>query len=145
MRPTQTVSVGRSACFGAANCGIIRRIGNERYPRMRAAAIAFVIALALAPSLALAQAASPGGAGGPPPSGPGGPGGPAPGKASPPPGAISRDQFIKLRAEAAGRLFDQIDTNHTGYITRAQFRDFMRARRPGGLPPAPAGGPPSKQ
>jgi hypothetical protein len=140
MRLTQTASAGRSACFGAAICGMIGRIGNRRYPRMRAAAIGFVIALALAPSLALAQAASPGG---PPPSGPGGP---APGepKASPPPGAISRDQFIKLRAEAAGRLFDQIDTNHTGYITGAQFRDFMRARRPGGLPPAPAGGPPSQ-
>jgi len=107
---------------------------------MRAAAIYFVIALALAPSLAFAQAASPGGAppgqtGGAPPSGP---------KASPPPGAISRDQFIQQRAEAAGRLFDRIDTNHTGYITRAQLRAFMRARRGGGPQPGPAG-PPSQQ
>jgi hypothetical protein len=115
---------------------------------MRAAAIYFVIALALAPSLAFAQAASPGGAppgqtGGAPPSGPGGPppGGP---KASPPPGAISRDQFIQQRAEAAGRLFDRIDTNHTGYITRAQLRAYMRARRGGGPQPGPAG-PPSQQ
>jgi hypothetical protein len=105
---------------------------------MRTAAICFVIALALAPSLAFAQAASPGGAppsetGGPPPGGP---------KAPPPPGAISRDQFVQQRAEAAGRLFDRIDTNHTGYITRAQLRAYMAARRGGGRP---AGGPPSQQ
>jgi hypothetical protein len=102
---------------------------------MPTAAICFVIALALAPSLAFAQAASPAGAppsetGGPPPGGP---------KASPPPGAISRDQFIQRRAEAAGRLFDQIDTNHTGYITGAQLRAFMLAHRPA---PAPGGPPP---
>jgi hypothetical protein len=108
---------------------------------MRAAAIGFVIALALVPSGAFAQAASPGAAppgetGGPPPGGP---------KAPPPPGAISRDQFIQRRAEAAGRLFDQIDTNRTGYITRAQLLDFMRARRGGGPPPAPAGAPPSQK
>jgi hypothetical protein len=107
---------------------------------MRAAAIAFIIALALAPSGAFAQAASPGGPG---PSGPAGQ--PPGGGAAPPPGAISRDQFIQQRAEAAGRLFDRIDTNHTGYITRAQFRDFMRARRGGGPPPAPAGAPPSQK
>jgi EF hand domain-containing protein len=111
---------------------MIRRVSNERCSRMRAAAIGFVIALALAPSVAFAQAASPGG---PPPGGAGAP---------PPPGAISRDQFIQQRAEAAGRLFDQIDTNHTGYITRAQFRAFMRARRAGGPQPG-AAGPPSQQ
>jgi hypothetical protein len=112
---------------------------------MRAAAIGLVIVLAFAPSVAFAQAASPGGSppgetGGPPPSGPAGP--PPGGGAPPPPGAISRDQFIQQRAEAAGRLFDQIDTNHTGYITRAQLRAYMRARRAGGPPP---GGPPSQQ
>ena len=98
---------------------------------MRAAAIAFAIALALAPSAAFAQAGAQGGAAGPPPSGPGA-------AAAPPPGAISRDQFVQRHAEAAGRLFDQIDTNHTGYITRAQLLAFMRARHPGG-PPAPGG------
>lgn len=76
---------------------------------MRAAAIAFIIVLALAPSLAFAQAAGP--------------------------GAISRDQFVQQRADAAGRLFDQIDTNHTGYITRAQLRAYLRGRRGGGPPP----------
>jgi hypothetical protein len=91
---------------------------------MRAAAIGLVIALLLVPSVAFAQAAPPGGT-------------------PPPPGAISRDQFIQQRAEAAGRLFDQIDANHTGYVTRAQLRAFLRARRGGG-PPAPAG-PPSQQ
>ena len=94
---------------------------------MRAPAIGLVIALTLAPSLAFAQAASPGG---PPPGGAG---------ASPAPGAISRDQFIQQRAAAAGRLFDQIDTNHTGYITGAQLRAFMLAHRPA---PAPGGPPP---
>ena len=98
---------------------------------MRTAAIAFVIALALAPSAALAQAGPPGGPGGPPP---GQPGGPPPG-APPPPGAMSRDQFIQQRAAAAGRLFDRIDTNHTGYITKAQLRSFARGRRGGGPPP----------
>jgi hypothetical protein len=99
---------------------------------MRAPAIGLVIALTLAPSLAFAQAASPGG---PPPGGAG---------ASPAPGAISRDQFIQQRAAAAGRLFDQIDTNHTGYITGAQFRAFMRARRGAGPQPGPAGQPPQQ-
>jgi hypothetical protein len=99
---------------------------------MRAAAIGFAIALALAPSAAFAQA----GPGGAPPSGPGA-------AAAPPPGAISRDQFIQRHAEAAGRLFDQIDTNHTGYITRAQLGDFMRARR--AAQPLAPGGPPSQQ
>ena len=97
---------------------------------MPTAAICFVIALALAPSLAFAQAASPGGPG---PSGPAGQ--PPGGGAAPPPGAISRDQFIQQRAEAAGRLFDRIDTNHTGYITKAQLRSFARGRRGGGPPP----------
>jgi hypothetical protein len=106
---------------------------------MRAAAIGFVIALALAPSAAFAQAAAPGG---PPPSGPGGP--PPGGGAPPPPGAFTRDQFIQQRAEQAGQVFDRIDTDHKGYITRAQLRAFMRARRGGGPPPGPAG-PPSQQ
>jgi hypothetical protein len=39
----------------------------------------------------------------------------------------------------AGRLFDQIDTNHTGYITRAQLRAFVCARRGGAPQPGPAG------
>jgi hypothetical protein len=112
---------------------------------MRAAAIAFVIALALAPSLAFAQAAGPppGDQGAPPPGGPppGEQGMPPPGGGvAVPPGAISRDQFIQQRAEAAGRLFDQIDTNHMGYITRAQLRAYSRARRAGG-----PGGPPPQQ
>jgi hypothetical protein len=101
---------------------------------MRAPAIGFVIALALAPGVAFAQAEPPGGP--PPPSGAG---------ATPPPGAISRDQFIQQRAEAAGRVFDQIDTNHTGYITRAQLRAYVLARRAGAQPPKPSGGPPPQQ
>jgi hypothetical protein len=48
---------------------------------------------------------------------------------------MSRDQFIQQRAAAAGRLFDRIDTNHTGYITKAQLRAFARGRRGGGAPP----------
>ena len=92
---------------------------------MRASAIGFVIALALVPAAAFAQA-PPGGPGGPPPGGPG----------ASPPGAISRDQFVQRRAEAAGRLFDQIDVNHTGYITKAQLRAWMAQHRRG------AGGPP---
>jgi hypothetical protein len=121
-------------------------VGNERGPRMRAAAIAFVFALALAPSLAFAQATPPAGPGGPPPGDqgaapPGGPAGPAPSgpgglPAGAPSGAISRDQFIELRAQAAGRLFDEIDTDHKGYITREQMRAYIRARRGGaGAPP----------
>ncbi len=110
---------------------------------MRAAAIAFIITLTLAPSLAFAQAVGPGGPppgeqGAPPPGEQGAP--PPGGGVAPPPGAITRDQFVQQRAEAAGRLFDQIDTNHTGYITRAQLRAYARARRGGG-----PGGPPPQQ
>jgi hypothetical protein len=116
---------------------------------MRASAIGLIVALALAPAAAFAQAGPPGGPGGPPPESSGGPppgtpsgppGGPG---ASPPPGAISRDQFVQQRAEAAGRLFDQIDVNHTGYITRAQLRAFMGQRRGGAG--RGAGGPPPQQ
>jgi hypothetical protein len=113
---------------------------------MRAAAIGLVIVLALAPGVAFAQAPPPGeqgappmpgGPGGPPPGGPGeappsAPSGPPPGA---PPGAITRDQFVDQRAQAAGRLFDEIDRAHKGYITRAQLRSYIRAHRGGGPPP----------
>jgi hypothetical protein len=139
---------------------------------MRASAIGLVVALAFVPTAAFAQAGPPGGPGGPPPESQGGPpsgsqggpppeapGGPTPGAPSGPPpgapsgpppggpggaprGAISRDQFVQQRAEAAGRLFDQIDVNHTGYITRAQLRAFMAQRRGGARG---SGGPPPQQ
>jgi hypothetical protein len=85
---------------------------------LRAAAIVLVSTFMLAPAPVFAQA----------PSGPGGP---------PPPGAITRQQFVEQRAEAAGRLFDEIDTGHQGYITRAQLRAFMAQRRAGGAAPPP--------
>jgi hypothetical protein len=114
---------------------------------MRTSAIGLVIALVLIPVAAFAQAGPPGGPGGPPPPQdqgapppPGAQGGPPPPGAQgapPPPGAISREQFVQQRAAAAGRLFDQIDTNHLGYITRAQLRAWMAERRggPPGRPP----------
>jgi hypothetical protein len=99
---------------------------------MRAVAIGFVIAVALAPASAFAQA-------GPPPA----ESGPPPGASAPPPGAITRDEFVQRRAEAAGRLFDKIDTNHEGYVTRAQLRAWNAAHRRG--PPVGAGPPPDQQ
>ncbi len=102
---------------------------------MRAPAISLVLALALVPGLALAQA-------GPPPSGPGAPPPGASGPPPPPPGAITRDQYIERAQEAAGRRFDDIDTSHVGYITRAQMRAWSQRRRGGA---APAGGPPTSQ
>jgi hypothetical protein len=107
---------------------------------MQASTIGFVIALVLAPAAALAQAGPPGGPAGPPPESSGGPPPEGPG-ASRPPGAIGRDQFVQQRAEAAGRLFDRIDVNHTGYITRAQLRAFLAQRRGGAAGP---GGPPQE-
>jgi hypothetical protein len=106
---------------------------------MRGSAIGLVVALLLTPAAAFAQAGPPGGPppgepSGPPPSGE--PGGPPPG-GPPPAGAISRDQFVQQRATAAGRLFDRIDVNHTGFITRAQLRAYMAQHRrgAGGAPP----------
>jgi hypothetical protein len=91
---------------------------------MRAAAIGFVVCLALVPGSVFAQAGPPSDTG------------------PPPPGAISREQYIataqQRAAQQAGARFDQIDVNHTGYITRAQIRAFTAARRgaaPGGPPP----------
>ena len=110
---------------------------------MRAAAIGFAVALVLAPGAAFAQAGPPSGPGSPPPSA--GAGGP------PPPGAISREEYIaraqQRAAQQAGARFDQIDANHTGYITRAQIRAFTAARRggaPDGAPPGPGGSPPQQ-
>jgi hypothetical protein len=103
---------------------------------MRVSAIALVTVLALVPGAAFAQAGPPGG---PAPASPGGP----PPAAAPPPGAISREQFVERRAEAAGRLFDEIDVNHTGYITRAQLRAWAAQRR--GAAAAGPGGPPPQQ
>jgi hypothetical protein len=110
---------------------------------MRAAAIGFAVALALVPGSVFAQAGPPSDTGGPPPSAAAG--GPRP------PGAISRDEYIareqQRAAQRAGARFDEIDVNHTGYITRAQIRAFTAARRggaPGGPPPGP-GGPPPQQ
>ncbi len=45
--------------------------------------------------------------------------------------AITRDQFVQRAAEMAGRRFDQIDTNHTGTITRSQLHAFRQAHRGG--------------
>jgi hypothetical protein len=42
---------------------------------------------------------------------------------------ISREAFVQQRAEAAGRLFDEIDTSRTGLITRAQLRAYQAERR----------------
>jgi hypothetical protein len=99
---------------------------------MRLSAIGLVIALTLVPGAAFAQAPPPAGPGAPPPSASNPP---------PPPGAITREQFVQQRAEAAGRLFDAIDTNHLGYITRAQLRAWAAQRR-AGVPPGPGGPPP---
>jgi hypothetical protein len=87
---------------------------------MRAAAIALVSTLTFIPGPVFAQA-------GPPSGGPGGP--PAQASSPPPPGAITREEFVQQRAESAGRLFDEIDTSHQGYITRAQLRSFIAQRR----------------
>jgi hypothetical protein len=102
---------------------------------MRASALAFVLAVALVPAAAFAQAGPPPNESGPPPGGPPG------ASAAPPPGAITRDQFVQRRAEAAGRLFDRIDTNHVGYITRAQMHAYTAAHRRRG----PAGGAPPEE
>jgi hypothetical protein len=125
------------------------RVPQREGQRMRTSAIGLVIALALIPTAAFAQYGPPGGQSGPPPgeAGPpsGGPGGPPPGPSggAAPPGAITREQFVQRRAEAAGRQFDEIDVNHLGYITRAQLRAWMGQRR-GGAGPGP-GGPPPQQ
>ena len=44
-----------------------------------------------------------------------------------PPAAISRDQFIARASQRAARVFDAIDVNHTGSITRDQLRAFRQA------------------
>ena len=109
---------------------------------MRVTAVGLLFGLVLAPCWAFAQAGPPG-QGGPPPgeaAPPPGESGPPPPAAAAPPGAITRDQFVQSRAEAAGRLFDEIDTSHVGYITRAQLRAWAAAHRR-----FPAGGPPPQQ
>ena len=79
--------------------------------------IGLVLALALIPWVAFAQAGLP-------------------------PGVISRDQYVQRAAVAASQRFDAIDTNHTGYITREQIRAYVMQHRG-----APAGceGPPPAQ
>jgi hypothetical protein len=85
------------------------------------------------------------------PPGPGYGAPPAVGYGAPPaPGpAITRDQFIETaaaRAQAhnrdpqraaqhAGVVFDEIDINHTGVVTRAQIRAWREAHRPPPNPP----------
>jgi hypothetical protein len=126
---------------------------------MRFSTICLVIVLALAPAAAFAQAVSPGG---PPPGEqngpPSGPPGGLPPEATPPPpgspsvppprGAISRQQYINRAEEHAARMagerFDEIDVNHTGYITKAQIRAW-RAQRHAGAAPGPEGPPPQQQ
>jgi hypothetical protein len=75
---------------------------------MQASAIGLVIGLALIPAVVFAQAA-------------------------PPAGAISRDQYIQQAEQRAGLIagerFDQIDVNHTGYITRGQLRAWAAQQR----------------
>jgi hypothetical protein len=96
---------------------------------MRAAAIALVSTLAFIPGPVFAQATSP--SGGPPPQ----TSSPPPQASSPPPGAITREEFVQKRSDEAGRLFDEIDTNHQGYITRSQLRAYMAQRRARREPP----------
>jgi hypothetical protein len=92
---------------------------------MRTSAIGLIIALAIIPGAALAQTGAPSAEQGAPPAAP------SAAAPAPPPGAVTREEFVQRRADAAGRLFDQIDTNHLGYITRAQLRAWMSARRRG--------------
>ncbi len=80
--------------------------------------IGLVLALALIPWVAFAQA-------------------------GPPLGVISRDQYVQRAAVAASQRFDAIDTNHTGYITREQIRAYVMQRRgasAGCEGPSPPGG-----
>jgi hypothetical protein len=99
---------------------------------MRASAISLIIALAITPAFAFAQGASPPAETGAPPGASEAP--PSGASAAPPPGAITREEFVQRRTEAAGRLFDKIDTNHLGYITRAQLRAWVAAHRRGAPP-----------
>ncbi len=42
---------------------------------------------------------------------------------------MTREQFVARAADRAGRMFDEIDVNHTGSITRAQVREWIHAHR----------------
>jgi hypothetical protein len=100
------------------------------------------------PEGAPSGAPPPGGAqmqgyGGPPTQGYGGP--PAQGYGGPPPqgDVITREQFVQnamqratragrnpqVAAQRAGSVFDQIDVNHVGAVTREQIRAWREARR----------------
>jgi hypothetical protein len=67
--------------------------------------------LALSPAVALAQ--------------------PAPATNSGAPGdrTITRAQFVQQAADIAGRRFDEIDTAHSGVLTRSQIRAWREAHR----------------
>jgi hypothetical protein len=47
--------------------------------------------------------------------------------ASPAPHGMTREQFVQRGAEMAGRRFDEIDTGHTGTITRDQIRAWRQS------------------
>ena len=91
---------------------------------MRSATIGLIIALSLVPGATLAQGTPPSESASPPS------GGAAPPASTPavplPRGAVSRDQFIQNAEQRAGQragaLFDQMDTNHDGILTRDERR-----------------------
>jgi hypothetical protein len=111
---------------------------------MRLAAVALCLALSTVPGVVLAQSGPPPGS--PPESGP------PPGAYPPsePRGAITRDQFVQRAvdratkaqkdpqkaAERAGARFDQMDTGHTGVLTRAQMKAWRAAHPHSRQPPA---------
>ncbi len=100
---------------------------------MRSAAIALILALSLPLGAALAQNPA---AGAPAPEA-------APPSAAPPSvprGAVTRDQFIQRAEQGAGQragtLFDQMDTDHDGVLTREERRAWRAQHpRPGQPPP----------
>lgn len=101
---------------------------------MRSTAIGLIIALSLAPGAVLAQGTPPSESASPPSAG-------APTPAAPlPRGAISRDQFIQNAEQRAGQraatLFDQMDTDHDGILTREERRAW-RAQHPRPAQPQP--------
>ncbi len=90
---------------------------------MRSAAIALILALSLPLGAALAQS---------PPAGAPAPEAAPPSAAPPslPRGAVTRDQYI----QRAGTLFDQMDTDHDGVLTREERRAWHAQHRRTGQP-----------
>lgn len=44
---------------------------------------------------------------------------------------ITREQYVQHAAEAAGRRFDMIDSNHAGVLTREQLRTWAQQHHHG--------------